>query len=75
MNRENGDDGFPIMRGERRVRFACGLIAGVLAGCQLTPRFGASGVGAALLIVATGVAFGIAAALLGDAFWRSLRWW
>jgi len=74
MNRENGDDGFPIMRGERRVRFACGLIAGIFAGCQLAPRFGASGAGAFFLVAATAVAFGIAAALLGDSFWRSFRW-
>jgi hypothetical protein len=73
MNRGSENEGFPIMRGERRIRFACGLIAGVVAGCQLAPRFGASGVGAALLTAATGVAFGIAAALLGDDFWRSLR--
>lgn len=75
MNRGNENEGFPIMRGERRVRFACGLIAGAFAGCQLAPRFGAGGTGTALLMVATGVAFGIAAAFLGDDFWRSLRWW
>jgi hypothetical protein len=74
MNRESDENGFPIMRGERRLRFACGLIAGVLAGCQLAPRFGASGAGTALLMAATGLAFGVAAAFLGDRFWRGLGW-
>lgn len=74
MSRENGDDGFPIMRGERRIRFVCGLVAGLLAGCQLAPRFGAGSAETALLMAATGLAFGIAAALLGDRFWGTIRW-
>ena len=70
MNRKDEEDEFPIMRGERRIRFVCGLVAGVFAGCQLAPRFGARGAGEVLLVVATALAFGIAAAFLGDRFWR-----
>jgi hypothetical protein len=73
MSQKYEEDGFPIMRGERRIRFACGLIAGIFAGCQLAPRFGAHSGGAVVLMVATGLAFGIAAALLGDRFWRGFR--
>jgi O-antigen/teichoic acid export membrane protein len=70
MNRNDEEGEFPIMRGERRIRFVCGVIAGLLAGCPLAPRFGAHGAGAVLLMVATGLAFGFAAAFLGDRFWK-----
>lgn len=69
------NEGFPVMRGERRVRFVFGAVAGSLAGCQLGPRFGAGGAGTAVLILVTAIVFGIAAAFMGDAFWRGLRWW
>jgi hypothetical protein len=70
----NDDESFPVMRGERQVRFVFGVIAGSFAGCQLGPRFGTGGE-TGVLIVVTAIAFGIAAAFLGDAFWRGLRWW
>ena len=71
----NDDDGFPAMRGERPVRFGCGALAGLLAGFELAIRIGAGKGGTVLLIAAVAVAFGIAAAALGDRFWRGLRWW
>jgi hypothetical protein len=71
----NDNEGFPVMRGERQVRFICGVVAGSIAGCQLGPRFGAGGAGSIALTVVTAVAFGIAAAYLGDTFWRGIRWW
>jgi len=75
LKRVNGEDGWPVMRGERRVRFACGVIAGTFAGCQLAPRLGAAGAGTVLLVAGISLAFGISAAVLGDRFWRGLRWW
>ena len=71
----NGDDEFPVMRGERRVRFGCGGLAGLLAGYELAVRLGVGKATTLLVILALAVAFGIAAALLGDRFWRALPWW
>lgn len=75
LRQVNDEEGWPVMRGERRIRFACGVIAGLFAGCELAPRIGAGGAGTAFLVAATALAFGISAAVLGDKFWRSLRWW
>jgi hypothetical protein len=69
------DDGWPVMRGERRIRFICGAIAGVFAGLQVASRIGVGKAGAALLIAVAVVAFGFAASLLGDRFWKGLGWW
>jgi hypothetical protein len=63
------------MRGERRIRFVFGAIAGVFAGLELAPRVGLGRGGTALLVVIAAVAFGLAAASLGDRFWKGLGWW
>lgn len=60
---------WPLLPGERRVRFVFGLIAGVLAGIGIADRVHASGLGTALLVAVTALAFGFAAAWIGDRFW------
>jgi hypothetical protein len=71
--KQSGD--WPLMRGERRVRFGCGALAGLAAGLVLAERMNGSVVGNVLLVVVTAVAFGIAAAWIGDEFWNYIRWW
>ena len=68
------NEGFPVMRGERQIRFVCGAVAGSFAGCQLGSVLG-SKAGEGLLTVVTAIAFGLAAAYRGDDFWRAIRWW
>ncbi len=63
------------MRGERRIRFVCGAIAGSFAGCHFGPILGAGKPGTGIVIGVAAIAFGIAAAFMGDSFWRGLRWW
>lgn len=62
------------MRGERRLRFACGAIAGSFAGCHFGPML-VDRPWTGIVIGVTAVAFGFAAAFMGDSFWRGLRWW
>jgi len=69
------DDDLPVMPGERRVRFGCGLLAGVLAGIGLAARVTGSTIGTVLLVSAVALAVGLAAAWGGDRFWRGLGWW
>jgi high-affinity Fe2+/Pb2+ permease len=67
-----GDGGWPLLPGERRVRFVCGVIAGVLAGIGIADRLGASSLGKFFLIIVTAIAFGFAAAWIGDRFWTGV---
>jgi hypothetical protein len=69
------DDGWPLMRGELRIRFICGAIAGSFAGWELASRVAIGKAGTAVLIAVAAVAFGFAAASLGDRFWKGLGWW
>jgi len=69
------DDDWPVMPGERTVRFVCGAIVGLFAGCELSNQVGGGKpVMMVLSMIGVAVAFGIAAAILGDRFWRGLRW-
>jgi hypothetical protein len=71
------DDGdWPVMRGERTVRFVCGAVVGLFAGCELAAQVGGAGsaIATVLSMIGVSVAFGIAAAVLGDRFWRGFRW-
>ncbi len=76
MNHDvNDDEGFPVMRGERRIRFVCGALAGAFAGWQFGSTIGAGEWGTRIVIVVTAIASGVAAAFLGDGFWRGLGRW
>jgi hypothetical protein len=70
-----GRGDWPVMRGERRVRFGCGALAGLLAGLVLAERLTGSVVGNVLLVVIITFAFSCAAAWFGDKFWSYLPWW
>ena len=64
------DSDWPLLPGERRIRFGCGVIAGIFAGVELTSRYvRGSTIISVLLVVITAAAFGAAAALWGDRFW------
>jgi hypothetical protein len=68
------DEGFPLLPGERRVRFGCGALVGLLAGLRIAGGVTDSKAGTVLLVLLTVVGFGLAAAWLGDRFWESIRW-
>ena len=65
------DDEWPLLRGERVVRFAFGALAGLFAGIELTSRVRAGSIGSVVLVTAVTIAFGIGAAWIGDRFWTS----
>ena len=69
------DGGWPVMRGERGIRFVFGAIAGVFAGLQLASRLSIGKAGVVVLVAFAAVAFGFAAALVGDRFWKGLGLW
>src|SRR5262252_9520556 len=52
-----GDDEFPLMPGERRVRFGCGALAGALGGYGLAVRLCTGKGGMILLILVVAVGF------------------
>jgi len=65
-------DEWPLLPGERRVRFVCGVVAGVLSGIGMADWLSASALGRFLLIIVTAIAFGFAAAWIGDRFWTGV---
>ena len=63
------DDDWPLLPGERRVRFGCGVLAGAALALSFMLR-GDHGAGSTILVcLASAVVVGIAAALFGDRFW------
>ena len=70
-----GDDDWPVMRGERGIRFAFGAIAGVFAGLEFSSRLNVGKAGVVVVTAATAASFGLAAAFLGDRFWKGLSGW
>jgi len=71
----NDDDDWPVMRGERAVRFVFGAIAGVFAGLAFASRLSVGGAGMVVVTAGAAVSFGLGAAFLGDRFWKELNWW
>ncbi len=72
------NDEWPILPGERRVRFGCGALAGVAIGVSIMFEEATSARTTVLLCVGLAVVFGLAAALFGARFWSWLgvwRWW
>jgi hypothetical protein len=69
------DEGFPLLPGERRVRFGRGALAGLLAGLKIAAFASGGKVGTVFLVLLTVIGFGIAAAWIGDRFWEWIRWW
>ena len=68
--RPTSDEGFPLLPGERRVRFVFGALAGLFAGIEFSSRLGGGKLVTVLLVILTVVGFGLAAAWLGDRFWQ-----
>jgi len=68
--RPTSDEGFPLLPGERRVRFVVGALAGLFAGIEFSSRLGGGKLVTVLLVILTVVGFGLAAAWLGDRFWQ-----
>jgi hypothetical protein len=64
---------------EKRIRFGCGFMLGLLLALAATLRvLTVNGYYAAAIFVACGVVFGFLAMKYGDSFWQrlaSLRWW
>ena len=63
----------PLLPGERRVRFGCGALAGLVLGVSLAFRMNGGTVGAVLLVAGCALVMGVAAALFGERFWDFLR--
>jgi hypothetical protein len=68
---------FPELSGAGKVKFGCGFVVGILFGFFLfVPRLTRpGGIAIAVTVLVTAIVFGFAARLLGDEFWRDLRWW
>ena len=64
---------WPLLRGERLVRFICGALVGLASGCGLAGQLHSGKAVAVLLSLGVAAAFGAAAALLGDLFWLGPR--
>jgi hypothetical protein len=75
--RPGSNSGFPLLPGERKVRFGCGATVGVLAGFFGAARRiqGVTWVELTISMVVTALLFGLFAAYGGDRFWRHIRWW
>ena len=73
MKDDDGD--WPVLRGERRVRFGCGVLAGLPIGIWLVTRISSVGFGAFVFVGGVAVAVGILAVLFGDRFWAVLVGW
>jgi hypothetical protein len=73
LPKRDDDGGWPLLAGERRVRFICGALLGVASGCGLSSQMGSGKAATVLWMILTAVAFGAAAALLGDKFWQGPR--
>lgn len=69
MREVNGGE-WPLLPGERPVRFGCGALAGLAAGFWIiSDRTGSVGL-TVVVCLGTAVLVGFAAALFGDRFWR-----
>jgi hypothetical protein len=68
--RPTSDEGFPLLPGERRVRFVFGALAGLFTGLELASRVGGGKLVGIFVVLLTVVGFGLGAAWLGDRFWR-----
>jgi len=63
-------------KAEKRVRFGCGFVFGLLVGGILSVRWyyeGGNSTAVAILVIA--LVFGFAALYFGDAFWRFFSKW
>jgi hypothetical protein len=67
------DEDFPLLPGERRVRFGCGALAGLVLGISMAMRMIWGTVETVLLIVGCALVMGVAAALFGERFWEFIR--
>jgi hypothetical protein len=67
------DEDFPLLPGERRVRFGCGALAGLVLGVSIAMRMIGGTVETVLLIAGCALVMGVAAALFGERFWDFLR--
>jgi hypothetical protein len=67
------DEELPLLPGERRVRFGCGALAGLVLGISWAMRMIVGTVETVLLIVGCALVMGVAAALFGERFWDFLR--
>ena len=56
--RPTSDEGFSLLPGERRVRFAFGALAGLFAGIELSSRLGGGKLVTVLLVILTSSASG-----------------
>jgi hypothetical protein len=67
-----GDDEWPLLPGERHVRFGCGALAGIAIALSFMFR-DVHTVGSTILVCpGTAVVVGVAATLFGDRFWSWL---
>jgi hypothetical protein len=63
------DEELPLLPGERRVRFGCGALAGLVLGISLAFRMSGGTVETMLLVAGCALAMGVASALFGERFW------
>jgi hypothetical protein len=66
------DDDWPVLRGERGVRFGCGALAGAALALSFMFRDVHSAGSTILVCLGTALVVGVAATLFGDRFWSWL---
>jgi hypothetical protein len=69
------DEDWPLLPGERRIRFGCGALAGVVLRIYLAMRMSRVTVEAVILIAGFSLLLGVPSALFGERFWNLFRWW
>ena len=73
------NEGWPVSRGELKVRFGCGGLAGFVLGGFIAFRWtGGNLTVAATVAVVAAIVIAVAAAKYGDRFWSKMAeilWW
>jgi hypothetical protein len=69
------DDDWPVLPGERRVRFGCGALFGLAVGLSLGTVLTGAPIAIWLFVAGVAVVFGLGAAAFGDSFWRIVGGW
>ncbi|MCI0612707.1 hypothetical protein L0244_06930 [bacterium] len=64
-----------VNKSEYGVRFGCGAIFGFIVGFFVVSKYYMDISGPLKNGIAVAILFGILAAVLGDKFWTSAKWW
>lgn len=64
-----------VSKSEYGVRFGCGAFIGFVVGFFVVSQYYMDAAGPLINGIIVAILFGILAAVLGDKFWYSMKWW